>query len=620
MLKPYVQAGVNVLIKDNNFAEFQKCDDRCLFVASPSGEKTCRSEHRDIDALGQSQAVRCYVSSGQVTVLHRVHAQNAIVCIPDFGWRGPVEYLNCAPGFFEQGQRYDTAGCVIVLRDEFQEMMTRNKEDHSRYRKKKGQSGQILAEVARLYQDRVQKEYILVRSCLRRPSWVRLCGDPSGEQSHGNEGQLFILAGGAPTWDSPRLAMLQANATLGQRITCMKQTRGWLANDELSHVANCIHSRHSHYTILPIAYYNALQDEFCFEQEGTSVPNTGLTCLPILFGNHWIGVEFDRQHPTPEIMTLEAPPSMQTRLEFFICHLLQIPAHRLHIWHNADTTPPNMCGWGLLQRWIHILHAQEAFRDVHHHLHALADVNRRIIHRALQSSIEDWALTGASDTLQQVAYTLRLSFLVHLFQFDAGIHSRLDSLAISAAGQPPEVFEAPSNLLTDVTASVPSGSNPPQETQQSTDGAPESHEVHNRDAECQTEVGLHGIYAQDQMMQSDIPPHIWQRLQSMCLQPSWAGSDELECIARIYQPFLQHVVILPCLSWDAEQQILWSISGAHVRYDLATSIVLLVETRLHWFLIRIDRLHDHFQARFFGCPVMHVHELNAFLHQKFVTC
>ena len=213
---------------------------------------------------------------------------------------------------------------------------------------------------------------------------------------------------------------------------------------------------------------------------------------------------------------------------------------------------------------------------------------------------------------------MRLSFLVHLFQFDAGIHSRSDSLAISAAGQPLEVFGDPGIWPTDITPSVPSGPNPQHETQPSTsaDAAPESHEVHNnQDAGCQTEVVLHGIFAQDRIMQSDIPPHIWQRLQSMCLQPSWAGSDELECVARIYQPFLQHVVILPCLSWDAEQQLLWSISGAHVCYDLATSIVLLVETRLHWFLVRIDRLHTHFRARFFGCPEMHVRELNALLHQ-----
>ena len=238
-----------------------------------------------------------------------------------------------------------------------------------------------------------------------------------------------------------------------------------------------LRSRHSNYTILPTAHYNCVQDEFCFEQEGTSVPNTGLTCVPVLFGSHWIGIEIDRQHQIPDITTLEAPRSMQNRLEFFICHLLQIPAHRLHIQHGMDVSPPNMCGWGLLWRWANLMHAQDAFRDVQHQLHVLADVNRRIIHRALQSSIEAWAVTGASDTLQQVAYTMRLSFLVHLFHFDAGIHSCLDSLAISAAGQPLEVFADHDNLPTAVnTPELPPPPTQP-EVLSTVVEAPESHEI-----------------------------------------------------------------------------------------------------------------------------------------------
>ena len=103
-----------------------------------------------------------------------------------------------ASGVFKQGHRYDS-GCVLVLRDEFKKMMTKKEEDHSRYRKKNGKSGQSFAEVARLFQDSSQEEFILVRSHLGRPSWDRLWCDPSGVLSHGNGEQLFIRAGGTPT-------------------------------------------------------------------------------------------------------------------------------------------------------------------------------------------------------------------------------------------------------------------------------------------------------------------------------------------------------------------------------------------------------------------------------------
>lgn len=129
-------------------------------------------------------------------------------------------------------------------------------------------------------------------------------------------------------------------------------------------------------------------------------------------------------------------------------------------------------------------------------LQALSEVNSDIIRRALQQSADAWAITGAVHDLQQVAHTVRLSFLTNLLHLDAGIHTRLDFLAISAAGQPLNTFHMP--------------------TQGATGAVPDP-------------------------------------LQAFCLQPGWAGSDELYFIMQIYQPFVQHTMFAPCLQWNHQE-------------------------------------------------------------------
>lgn len=224
----------------------------------------------------------------------------------------------------------------------------------------------------------------------------------------------YIAVGGAPSWTSSRIAMLQANATMGQRVSFMDDTQGWLATDQMTHIVHRMARPNSAYTVLPIAHYIPITDSFVFERDNCNVPNFGITLIPVLDGAHWVGVEIDRQQDQPEICILQAPTSIQSRMEVFVSHLLQIPPHRLTFNAGMDNHVPIMCGWALAYRWIALTHSQTSFQDVLARLYSLSDLNRRIVLRSLQKAANDWAKTGASHDLQQTAHALRMSFLVNL--------------------------------------------------------------------------------------------------------------------------------------------------------------------------------------------------------------
>ena len=517
------------------------------------------------------------------------------------------------------------------------EIVTRNDGDHSRSRRRPKQtvtSGRMIvsgltsvsldgdrapralnnAGVARRFWDQDVIPKIMTRSLLGRARFSCSLSNWPFVRRNGILASRIVFAGGTPTWHSPRLALLPANATVGQRMTFLQETQGWLASDELSHVVSRMRQRHSAYTILPTAFYHPLTDDFCFEQDHAQIPNAGVSLIPVLFGTHWVGIEVDRQHESPDVCILQAPMHMQQQLVFMVCRMLQIPAHRLNVSFGLDTTPPDMCGWGLVWRWLRLTHAENSFHDVLQRLQSLADVNRRIIQRALQKSVTAWAMTRADPELQQVAYTLRLSFLVHLFQFDVNIHSRMDSLAILAAGQPSSVFH---------TGDADVGSAPSQEHDiAQTPGdpvdtpvsVPPVQHISSQSVGTQTD----DIAVAPAESQLCVPCRstdaVNNRLHVMRCQPDWASSDELDFAARLYQPFLHNVVILPCLAWDRDRFELLSISNLPAFYGSADSVVMMIEAMSHWFLARVDKLPDHFRVRIFGCPIVDIHESNALLH------
>ena len=86
--------------------------------------------------------------------------------------------------------------------------------------------------------------------------------------------------------------------------------------------------------------------------------NSGTTILPLLLGSHWAGVEIIRGEMPPRVVIVQVPPQLQQRAIFFICWLLQIPAHRLDVVYEPPDEIPGMCGRSLIYRRMQIFHAQ----------------------------------------------------------------------------------------------------------------------------------------------------------------------------------------------------------------------------------------------------------------------
>ena len=390
-----------------------------------------------------------------------------------------------------------------------------------------------------------------------------------------------IAAGGAPSWPSPRAAFLKPHATVGERIAFLQQTEGWLASDELTFATNRIRIASANYHVLPVAMYSHLNDEFIFEHDQFQISNTGVSLLPILYGAHWVGVEIDRQHDVPEVAILHCSQLNQNRIETLVCQVLHIPAHRLVIRHWANTTPPGMCGWALIWRWLLLTHTQYVFSQTLQDFQGLSDDRKRIVSRALDKSSRAWEVTGADLNLQQVAYTVRQAFLIHLFEFNTGVHTRLDTLAICAAGQPLSVFEqevvAPPLMLEAVTQT-----NQQENPEISQQVVPSCHNT-----EAQTHVSFasnHVTMGGNQQVRYD---EVHSRIQEFCLFPDQAASDELDHTLDLCRHFSGPVNLVPCCRWDPEGTSLQVISDRAAVSSHHLEHRALVHCQAHWFAVHV---------------------------------
>lgn len=401
-----------------------------------------------------------------------------------------------------------------------------------------------------------------------RETW-HFCGDPKGLHP--------IAVGAAPSWSSVRSTLLRPYATVGERLDFATQTDGWLSTDEWAHAATKIRRPASACHLMPLCQYVPTNDDFVFDIEDCHVPNTGVSLLPILLGSHWIGAEIDRVHDMPEVTLLMVPIPLRNRVERFVCQMLHIPPHRVRISFGLDSSPPLMCGWVLLQRWIGLLHAQDAFFNVLHEYHALSEDRKRIIHRVLQSSVLSWERTGASDTLQQIAYTIRQSFLTNMFHFSPTVHTRLDSLSVVAAGQPLHVF--PNHNMPQNVQQTTSVVEVQTQTMSLNDGLVETHtQTEALNISSERNLVVHARM---------LPAHIRRRLQEFAIQPDKAASDEIDFVLRCFRDSVQGVCILPCCLWDRGIQTVRVISGQELQGWSTWDTRVLILAADHWFLAQV---------------------------------
>lgn len=267
-----------------------------------------------------------------------------------------------------------------------------------------------------------------------------------------------------------------------------------------------------------------------------------------------------------------------------------------------------MSGWTLVWRWMNLTHSQNVFQNVMHELHMLSDDRKRIIHRVLSHAIESWGRTQAEAELQQVAYTVRLAFLVHLFQFNTGVYTRLDAIAICAAGHPLSVFEAVPQLQ------APQPQVDPEQPQVEQDDDPQQHrvEVYTRDTQTQVTFGAVPMPSVNQDHAEEQEVHT--RLQEYCIHPDMAASDELDLMTTVLQPFVGLCRFCPTCHWEHQLGVIRTIVKEQGTMAIQPLMKLFMLGHEHWFVVSAE-LHNHLLwIEVLGFPSHDPEEFTSFIH------
>ena len=416
-----------------------------------------------------------------------------------------------------------------------------------------------------------------------------------------------IRCGGAISWHTSRTTSLRPRATLGERFDFVRQSEGWLATDEMTFALNRIRHTNAQFCITPIACYVPHADEFQFDADQVHIPNV----IRIMLGSHWVGVEINRSDE-PIQVRIQTPSMWVNRVTFFVRSLLHIPAHRLNIQEPAYDEISGMCGWSLLWRWMHMLGRQRVFAQVERDFATLSIDRRRIIDRTLQHSINHWFSTNCTPDLQQMAYVMRRSFLINLLQLQTSVHATMDSKAVMAIGHPLSCFE-PSVGFADPPQIDPAIANPVQGGQEQ----PVPAQALSQEGATQTEMSmanLHTFLHPPGALSAVQRQPIVKRLEASLGQPNWAGSDELDAMSALYQPFVGQCLILPCMQWDATTQAMHFVSGRGVTWDLRSLIYCMIACGSHWIGVKIVRQLGFAYGQVFAADNFAPDEWNSFVH------
>ena len=420
-----------------------------------------------------------------------------------------------------------------------------------------------------------------------------------------------VLCGGTISWLTSRLISLRPRATVGERFDFVQNSEGWLATDEMTYLLNRVRHSNAQFHITPIAIYIPHADEFQFDSDNVHVPNDGTTIIPILLGSHWVGVEIHRTVTPTQVQIVQTPNVWVNRVAFFVCSLLHIPMHRLQIQEPAYNEMSGMCGWSLAWRWINMLGCHGIFSQVERELATLSIDRRRIVDRTLRHSIRHWYATNCTPDLQQVAYTIRRSFLINLLQLQTSIHATTDSNAVVAVGHPMSCFETAGAHATPMPVETEGPDSSQVEVQ--TEAAQSSVQT----VEIQTDVSMSNLQIVTQPTQG---PNTFQhqlianRREASMAQPSWAGSDELDAMSMIYQPFLGQGMILPCMWWDPDTQAMDFVSSQRIYSDLQSVLYCIIARHSHWMGVKIVRHAGMAYGQVFTTDVFAPDEWNSFVH------
>ena len=356
-----------------------------------------------------------------------------------------------------------------------------------------------------------------------RESW------PSGTLHNGlpiqvpcqpQDGDIFLVppqcirAGGVHDICKKRQVLLPG-AMFADRCEFACNTEGWLATDEAwFHIAS-LNWMTPNIAFLDPVFWDSRVNHLTLS-DGTSLgfPNNTISILPVLVDNHWSGVEVMRLADVIQIVFVQVPVELQSRLQTILAGIFDVVPSKLNVTETWPEQHFNMCGWTLLRRWSTLISDEEWQIPVD--LSQITPTKLQSLQLAIEASQEDWRAIGIDHNFLRFATQLRTKFLAHLARTTTNLSS---AVAQPLSTNVHSLAVNPKTRATTMTAF--SGETP------------------------------HFLF-----------DYLNRRLEDFRCEPTWAASDEIDHALDVARIYASHTLIVTPLLWDPQSASCKSITGA----------------------------------------------------------
>ena len=220
-------------------------------------------------------------------------------------------------------------------------------------------------------------------------------------------GGHHLSSGATPT--------LAAGADFQARAEYMCNTHGWIAADELWSITQNIMFMQDSYKFTAPVYWNQQDSDFTLSPFGELyLFNNTTNVICVLVDDHWAATEIRRTADAANLNFVQLPRHLQNAATRVVARLLDIAPHRLSTSSEHEEHLPHLCGWRLVQRWIHLFDLAEDFQP--ETFAGVADRFHDIITMTMECALEDWRTYNAPPPLAHLAALLRKKFLIFLAQ------------------------------------------------------------------------------------------------------------------------------------------------------------------------------------------------------------
>ena len=193
-------------------------------------------------------------------------------------------------------------------------------------------------------------------------------------------GGHHLSSGATPT--------LRAGSNFQARAEYMCNTHGWIAADELWSITQNILFMQDSFKFTAPVYWNQADSDFTLSPFGELyLYNNTTNVICVLIDDHWAAIEICRNADAAHLTFVQLPQHLHSAATFVVARLLDIAPHRLTSSSEHEEHLPHLCGWRLVQRWIHRFDIEDNFQP--ETFAGVADRFHDIINMTMECALED---------------------------------------------------------------------------------------------------------------------------------------------------------------------------------------------------------------------------------------